>query len=40
MIIVGWPGALQNGSLTYAEPGYKEYKKYRNFDSFPVSMEE
>ena len=26
MIIVGWPGALQNGSLTYAEPGYKEYK--------------
>ena len=40
MIIVAWPGVLQNGSLSYAEPGYKEYKTYRNFDSFTVSMKE
>ncbi len=40
MIIVAWSGVLQNGSLSYAEPGYKEYKTYRNFDSFTVSMEE
>lgn len=39
-IIVAWPGALQNGTLSYAEPGYKEYKTYRGFDSFTVSMEE
>ncbi|MDY7029179.1 MAG: BREX-3 system P-loop-containing protein BrxF [Spirochaetota bacterium] len=40
MIIAAWPGVLQNDSLSYAEPGYKEYKTYRNFDSFTVSMEE
>jgi hypothetical protein len=40
VIIAAWPGALQNGSLSYAEPGYKEYKTYRNFDSFTVTMEE
>jgi tRNA A37 threonylcarbamoyladenosine biosynthesis protein TsaE len=40
LIIAAWPGALQNGSLSYAEPGYKEHKTYRNFDSFTVSMED
>lgn len=40
MIIAAWPGVLQNGSLSYAEPGYKEYKTYRNFDSFTITMEE
>lgn len=39
-LIVSWPGTITGGSLTYAEPGYKEYKTYRNFDSFTVSMEE
>ena len=38
-LIVSWPGTIIGGSLTYAEPGYKEYKTYRNFDSFTVSME-
>jgi hypothetical protein len=40
MIIAAWPGTLQKGILSYAEPGYKEYKTYRDFDSFTVSMEE
>ena len=39
-LIVSWPGTIIGGSLSYAEPGYKEYKTYRNFDSFTVSMEE
>jgi len=40
LLITAWPGALQNGTLSYAEPGYKEYRSYRDFDSFTVSMEE
>jgi hypothetical protein len=40
LLIAAWPGSLQKGILSYAEPGYKEYRTYRDFDSFTIPMEE
>lgn len=28
LLVVLWHGSFQNGVLTYAEPGYKDYHKY------------
>jgi hypothetical protein len=39
-IVAAWPGELNNGTLVYAEPGHHEYKAYRDFDSFIITMEE
>lgn len=27
-MVAVWPGALEDGYLTYAEPGHREYKRY------------
>lgn len=27
-LVVAWPGAIEGGDLTYAEPGYPEYRRY------------
>jgi hypothetical protein len=27
-LVVAWPGTLDNGYLTYAEPGHPEYRRY------------
>ena len=31
-LIVKWCGVLENGNLTFAEPGYKDYNKYKISD--------
>jgi hypothetical protein len=39
-LVAAWPGELHNGTLIYAEPGHHEYKTYRTFDSFIITIEE
>jgi ABC-type lipoprotein export system ATPase subunit len=39
-LVAAWPGEFKNGTLIYAEPGHHEYKAYRDFDSFIISLEE
>jgi len=37
-LVVSWPGALNGGQLTYAEPGHPEYRRYTELDTLCHSM--
>jgi adenylate kinase family enzyme len=37
-VVAAWNGAFDNGRLTYAEPGHREYRSYDLTDTLVVSM--
>jgi len=37
-LVVAWPGRLEKGEVSYAEPGYKEYKAYSIKDLVVIDL--
>jgi len=37
-VVASWNGTFENGKLTYAEPGHREYRSYDLTDTLFVSM--
>ncbi|MCK9303763.1 MAG: BREX-3 system P-loop-containing protein BrxF [Bacteroidales bacterium] len=40
IVVASWNGSFDNGKLTYAEPGHREYRKYDSIDALVVGINE